>query len=180
MDPHLQNYRKHGGKTDAKIVSYIAKGMFEPHLVAWYQANQTRIDSLSLTAFLTELSQLMLEKGWAHDILETILSSSQGTQVFMDWKIKVKNLNVILTTSAPGSALTMDALKIQLQSNLHPDLRHNISLEPVLATKLSAWALKVKEHDGRMCVEDAHTQKLINSSALARAMGRTEKKDLLS
>ena len=109
-----KRYQKHGGKTDAEIVSYVTEGMFEPRLVAWYQADQTQIDTLSLAEYLLELSKLVLEKAWAHDIHETILSSSQGTQVFMDWKIKVENLNAILTTSAPGSALTRDALKIQL------------------------------------------------------------------
>jgi hypothetical protein len=79
-----KHYKKHGGKTDAEIVSYIAKGMFVLCLMAWYQADQTWIDALSLDAYLTELAQLVLEKNWSHDILETILSSSQGNQVFMD------------------------------------------------------------------------------------------------
>ena len=119
--------------------------MFEPHLVVWYQANQTRIDGLTLDAYLLELSQLVLEKNWAHDILETILSLSQGNRVFIDWKIEIKNLNVILATSAPAQALTKDQLKVQLQSNLYPDLRLNLSLEPVLATDLATWAFEVKK-----------------------------------
>jgi hypothetical protein len=60
----------------------------------------------------------VLEKNWAHDILETILSSSQGTQVFMDWKIEVENLNAILTTSVLAKVLTMDQLKDQCKGNL--------------------------------------------------------------
>ena len=36
-----KHYKQHGRKTDAEIVSYITEGMFEPHLVAWYQADQT-------------------------------------------------------------------------------------------------------------------------------------------
>jgi hypothetical protein len=80
----------------------------------------------------------VLEKNWVHNILETILSSSQDTQVFMDWKIELENLNAILTTSAPTKALTKAQLKVQLQSNLHPDLRLSLSLEPILATDLAA------------------------------------------
>ena len=175
-----KRYKKHGGKTDAEIVSYVAEGMFEPRLVAWYQADQTRIDTLTLDQYLTELAQLVLEKNWAHDILETILSSSQGTQPFMDWKIEVENLNAILTTSAPTKALTKDQLKVQLQSNLHPDLRLNLSLEPVLATELTTWSFEVKERDDRMRAEDARTQKLIDTAAIARSARRGEKKDLLS
>jgi hypothetical protein len=135
-------YKKHGGKTNAEIISYVAEGMFELCLVAWYQADQTRIDSLSFDGYLSELSQLVLEKNWAHDILETILSLVQGDRVFIDWKIEMENLNVILATSALAKALTKDQLKVQLQSNLHPDLRLNLSLEPILATELTAWALR--------------------------------------
>jgi RNase H-like domain found in reverse transcriptase/Reverse transcriptase (RNA-dependent DNA polymerase)/Integrase zinc binding domain len=175
-----KRYKKHGGKTDTEIVSYVAEGMFEPRLVAWYQADQSRIDGLTLDAYLLELSQLVLERNWAHDILETILSSSQGNRVFIDWKIEMENLNAILATSAPARALTKDQLKVQLQSNLHPDLRLNLSLEPVLATDLAAWAFEVKERDDRMRAEDARTQKLIDTSTAARAVRRSEKKDLLS
>jgi len=163
-----KRYKKHGGKTDTEIVSYVAEGMFEPRLVAWYQADQTRIDALSLDGYLTELSQLVLEKNWAHDILETILSSSQGNQVFIDWKIEIKNLNAILTTSLLAKALTKAELKNQLQSNLHPDLRLNISLKPVLATELAPWALEVKEHDDHMHAENACTQKLIDTTGRAK------------
>ncbi|KAF8219191.1 hypothetical protein L208DRAFT_1554056 [Tricholoma matsutake] len=148
-----KHYKKHGGKTDNEIVSYVAEGMFEPRLVAWYQADQTRIDALSLDRYLGELSQLVLEKNWVHNILETILSSLQGDQVFIDWKIEIENLNAILATSALAKALTKAKLKNQLQSNLHPDLRLNISLEPVLATELAPWALEVKECDDCMAAQ---------------------------
>ena len=96
-----KRYKKHGRKMDTKIVSYVAEGMFEPRLVAWYQANQSRINSLTLDTYLLELSQLVLERNWAHDILETILSSSQGNHVCIDWKIEMENLNTIFATSGP-------------------------------------------------------------------------------
>jgi hypothetical protein len=64
-----RRYKKHGRKTNTEIVSYIMEGMFEPCLVAWYQANQTCIDELTLDEYLLELSQLVLKKNWAHDIL---------------------------------------------------------------------------------------------------------------
>jgi hypothetical protein len=154
--------------------------MFEPCLVAWYQADQTWIDALMLDEYLTKLTLLVLEKNWAHDILKTILSSSQGIQAFMDWKIELENLNTILTTSVPAKALTKDQLKDQLQSNLHPDLRLSLSLEPALAKDLAAWAYKVKEYNDRMWAEDACTKKLIDASNTAHAARWGEKKDLLS
>jgi hypothetical protein len=173
-------YKKHSRKTDAEIVSHIAEGMFEPCLVSWYQADQTWINALSLDAYLMELTQLVLEKNWSHNILETILSSSQGNQVFIDWKIELENLNAILTTSAPTKALTKAELKTQLQSILHPDLRLNISLESVLATELTPWAFEVKECNDQMWAQDACTQKLINASDTGCATCHGKKKDLLS
>jgi hypothetical protein len=124
--------------------------MFEPRLVGWYQADQARIDALKLEEYLSELSALVLNKNWAHDILETILSSKQGNQVFIDWKIEMENLNTILTTSSSKHALTKEPLKVQLQSNLHPDLRHNLNNEPTISTNLAAWSIEVKECDNWM------------------------------
>ena len=165
---------------DTEIISYVVEEMFEPYLIAWYQANQSHIDGLTLNAYLLELSQLVLERNWVHNILKTILSSSQGNRVFIDWKIEMENLNTILATLAPAQALTKVQLKVQLQSNLHPDLRLNLSLKPVLATDLAAWAFEVKEQDDHMQAEDAHTQKLIPTSMAAHAVCCSEKKDLLS
>jgi hypothetical protein len=150
-----KRYMKHGGRTTTNVVSYVAEGMFEPCLMGWYQADQTRIDTLTLDEYLAELTLLVLEKNWAHNILEAILSSSQGLQPFMDWKIEMENLNAILTTSTPLKALTKVQLKVQLQSNLNPDLRLSLNLEPVLATDLAAWAFEVKERDDRLHAENA-------------------------
>ena len=49
--------------------------MLEPRLVAWYQAGQSRIDTLTLDQYLDELAKLVLEKNWAHKIRDTIISS---------------------------------------------------------------------------------------------------------
>ena len=106
-----KRYKKHGGKTDAEIVSYVAEGMFKPCLIAWYQADQAQIDALTLDGYLAELSLLVLEKNWDHKVLKMILSSSQGDRVFIDGKIEIENLNMILTTSAPTKALTRDQLR---------------------------------------------------------------------
>ena len=31
-----KHYKKHSGRSDADIVSYVAEGMFEPCLIVWY------------------------------------------------------------------------------------------------------------------------------------------------
>jgi hypothetical protein len=74
---------------------------------------------------------LVLEKNWSHDILKTILSSSQGNHIFIDWKIEIENLNVICTTLALTQALTRDQLKTQLPQTLPPGL---LKLKNVMTT----------------------------------------------
>jgi hypothetical protein len=148
---------KHAEKKPTEIVSFVAEAMLKPRLIAWYQAGQTRIDRLTLDEYLTELSQLVLEKNWAHKIRDTIISSKQGDRAFIDWKIELENLNAILTMSSPSHALTSDALKVQLESNLNSELKINLMNEPAIATGLSAWAIEVKERDERIKAEDAHT-----------------------
>ena len=133
-------YKKHSRRSDTDIVSYVTEGMFEPCLIAWYQADQTQIDGLTLDTYLLELSQLVLKRNWSHNILETILTSSQGNCIFINWKIEIENLNV-LTTLALTWALTRDQLKTQLQSNLNPDLRLSLSVKPVLATDLATCSV---------------------------------------
>ncbi|KAF5378288.1 hypothetical protein D9615_008791 [Tricholomella constricta] len=175
-----KRYKKHAGKSDSEIVSFVAEAMLEPRLVAWYQAGQARIDALSLQGYLDELAALVLEKNWAHKLRDTIISSKQGARPFIDWKIELENLNAILTTSSPSHALTSDGLKVQLEANLNTELKLNILNEPVLSTKLDSWTLEVKEHDDRIKAEDARTQRLIDANAASRAARRSEKKDLLS
>ena len=97
---------KHADKKPTEIVSFIAEAMLEPHLIAWYQAGQARINELTLDQYLEELSKLVLEKNWAHKIQDTIISSKQGDRPFIDWKIEMENLNAILTTSSLSHALT--------------------------------------------------------------------------
>lgn len=175
-----KRYQKHAGKTAAEIVSFVADAMLEPRLIAWYQAGQARIDTLSLDAYLTELADLVLEKNWAHKIRDTIISSKQHSRPFMDWKIEVENLNAILKTSAPTHALTDKGLKVQLESNLNKELKASLLNEPILTVTLAPWSVEVKERDDRLKAEDARTIRLIEANAAARASKRTEKRDLLS
>ena len=175
-----KRYMKHAKKKPTEIVSFVAEAMLEPRLIAWYQADQARIDTLTLEKYLDELSQLVLEKNWAHKIRDTIISSKQGDRPFIDWKIEVENLNAILTTSSPTHALGDDALKVQLEANLNDELKLNLLNEPTLTDKLSVWAVEVKERDDRIKAENARTQRIIDANNAARAARRGERKDLLS
>ena len=173
-------YMKHADKKPTEIVSFVAEAMLEPRLIAWYQAGQARIDTLTLDQYLEELSKLVLEKNWAHKVRDTIISSKQGERPFIDWKIKLENLNAILTTSSPTHALTAAGLKVQLEANLNSELKTNLLNEPTLSDSLDAWSTEVKERDDRVRAENARTQRLIDASNAARAARRGEKKDLLS
>ena len=175
-----KRYMKHAEKKPEEIVSFVAKAMQEPHLIAWYQAGQAHIDDLTLTQYLEELAQLVLEKNWAHKLQNTIISSKQGSHTVIDWKIEIKNLNAILITSSPTHALTADGLKIQLKANLNAELKTNILNEPTLSNKLDTWSTEVKERNDRVRAENARTQRLIDASNATRAARQGEKKDLLS
>ena len=144
--------------------------MLEPRLIAWYQARQACIDALTLTQYLEELAQLVLEKNWVHKIRDTIISSKQGSHTFIDWKIEIENLNAILTTSSPTHALTEDGLKIQLEANLNFELKTNLLNEPTLSNKLDAWSTEVKERNDRVKVV---LQGLVLRTAKDRRLDRT-------
>ena len=175
-----KRYMKHAEKKPTEIVSFVAEAMLEPRLIAWYQAGQARIDALTLEKYLEKLSNLVLEKNWAHKIRDTIISSKQGDRPFIDWKIEMENLNAILTTSSKTHALTEAGLKIQLEANLNSELKINLQNEPTVATALDAWSTEVKERDDRVRAENARTQRIIDANNAARAARRGEKKDLLS
>ena len=106
-------YLKHGGKTAAEVISFVAEGMMELCLIQWYQASQVRIDVLTLDQYLDELTGLTLDHNWVHTLREEILNSHQGSCAFINWKIEMENLNSILITSAPTKSLTAATLKVQ-------------------------------------------------------------------
>jgi hypothetical protein len=125
------------------------------------------------------MSSLVLDTDWAHDILETILSTKQGHHAFIDWKIEIENLNSILASLAPTLTLTKVQLQVQLLSNLNPDLRCSLRHEPVKATNLAAWGFEVRDRDDRLCADEERMQKVVDTSSAAHAVCHSEKKDLL-
>ena len=175
-----KRYLKHGGKTAAEVVSFVAEGMMEPRLIQWYQASQVRIDALTLDQYLDELAGLTLDRNWAHTLREEILNSHQGSRAFIDWKIEMENLNSILVTSAPTKALTAAALKVQLEARLNADLRLSLSNEPVLSTELAPWSIEVKERDDRLKFEEDRTQRIFERNTASISAARFAKKSLAS
>jgi len=108
-------FQKMSGTADDKVVSFVADAMMEPRLVSWYTSDRVRIDALTLKEYLKELSDLTLEKNWAHLIRQQILSAKQPDKTrFIDWKIELENLNALLVTSSPTHALSHQENRIYI------------------------------------------------------------------
>ncbi|KAF8984756.1 hypothetical protein BDQ17DRAFT_1393824 [Cyathus striatus] len=151
--------------------------------LAWYHVDLARIDGLSLDAYLLELAKLVLPRNWAVKVRNQILSSTQGTKCFMNWKIELENLNAILTTTSPIHALDKSTvLKAHLEANMNTDLLFSIEEEELLCTStdFTEWAQEVSDRDDRLHGEHIRTQHLIDQSQNVRSVKHAEKKDLLS
>ncbi|KAF8975836.1 hypothetical protein BDQ17DRAFT_1385231 [Cyathus striatus] len=170
-----RRFAKHAEKKPSEIVSFIAGAMLEPRLVAWYNSDTTCIDTLTLEAYLLELSKLVLLKNWGKKIHNQILSSTQGSKSFMDWKIKLENLNAILISTSPAHTVDrLSALKNHLEANMDADLKLAIEDEELLSQEVAEWDEKLRSE--RICM-----QRLIDQAQSARSSAhRTEKRDLLS
>ncbi|KAF8984338.1 hypothetical protein BDQ17DRAFT_1548843, partial [Cyathus striatus] len=178
-----RRFAKHAEKKPSEIVSFVAGAMLEPRLVAWYNSDTTRIDALTLEAYLLELSKLVLLKNWGKKIRNQILSSTQGSKSFMDWKIELENLNAILISTSPAHTVDrLSALKNHLEANMDADLKLAIEDEELLCTgsDFTVWAQEVAERDEKLRSERI-MQCLIDQAQSARSSARhTEKRDLLS
>ncbi|KAF8992260.1 hypothetical protein BDQ17DRAFT_1369731 [Cyathus striatus] len=179
-----RRFAKHAEKKPSEIVSFVAGAMLEPRLVAWYNSDTTCIDALTLEAYLLELSKLVLLKNWGKKIRNQILSSTQGSKSFMDWKIELENLNAILISTSPAHTVNhLSALKNHLEANMDADLKLAIEDEELLCTgsDFTVWAQEVAERDKKLRSERIHMQCLIDQAQSARSSAhRTEKRDLLS
>ncbi|KAF8989419.1 hypothetical protein BDQ17DRAFT_1547591 [Cyathus striatus] len=165
IDPHVfsnwstacRRFAKHSEKKPTEIVTFIADAMLEPHLVAWYNGDSTRIDGLLLEAYLLELAEL---------------------------KIELQNLNATLTTTSPTHALDPETmLKAHLEGNMDIELKISLENEKIALTSTGffKWAQAVAEQDDRLRAERLRTQRLIDQAQSVRsAVRRSEKKDLLS
>jgi len=173
-------YLKHAQIKPDEIVSFVADAMLDPRLVSWYHGDQTRIDKLTLHQYLEELAELMLDRNWAHYLKMEILSSRQGNQEFVFWKIEVETKNAILKNTAPTYAMTPEALKSQLEANLNDDLKLDLNTEPVLTTEFQAWSCEIKERDDRLRFTRDRMQREIAANNAVRSARRSDKRDLAS
>ncbi|KAF9059735.1 hypothetical protein BDP27DRAFT_1430937 [Rhodocollybia butyracea] len=148
---YLKNNATH---TKDDIISFIADEMWEPILIQWYTASQTRIDKLTLKEYLSELAGLVLKKGWEGKMRREVMGAKLGIDVsFAEWAYEMQNLNAILSQAAPAFAVDDPHLKNILDAGLSPKLQESLDAEPVLATELNAWIAEVKSRDDRVAIE---------------------------
>ncbi|KAG6859292.1 hypothetical protein C0995_009937 [Termitomyces sp. Mi166 len=144
-----KRYQKHSRKSDDEIVSFIADGMLEPRFVAWYHANQSCIDKLSLQEYLDELQKYALPRHWQQDDLNARLSNTKSPYTLDD-----------------------KALQAHFKSHMRPDLRRKKDISTLNYKNLTEWILLITELDEGLADERARTQALIDTNNVERASQR--------
>ncbi|PPQ72242.1 hypothetical protein CVT25_003766 [Psilocybe cyanescens] len=170
-----KHFLKHSGKEPEEIVSFVADAMLEPRLQAWYQSGSERIDGLTLSQYIQELVDLVLDKNWAHQIKQQILSAKQpeGSR-FVDWRIEVENLNALLITSSKKHSFTEGALRDLLEANTRSALALKLYTNPVSEdVNYKTWADTLHALDEELWNKDKRFE-------VRMTAGKAEKKSLLS
>ncbi|KAG6858679.1 hypothetical protein C0995_014758, partial [Termitomyces sp. Mi166 len=167
-----KRYQKHSRKSNDEIVSFVADGMLEPRFVAWYHANQSRIDKLSLQEYLNELQKYALLRHWQQDVRDTILASYQGNVSFADWAVVIQDLNAQLSNTKSPYTLDDKALQAHFESHMHLDLRRKKDVSTLNYKNLTEWILLITELDEGLADERAQTQALIDTNNMEQASRR--------
>ncbi|PPQ80491.1 hypothetical protein CVT25_001758, partial [Psilocybe cyanescens] len=170
-----KRFLKHSGKEPDEIVSFVADAMLEPRLQAWYQSGSDRIDRLTLSEYIQELANLVLDKNWAHQIKQQILLAKQpeGSR-FVDWRIEVENLNALLITSSKKHSFAEGALRDLLEANTRSALALKLYTNPVSEdADYKTWVDTLHALDEELRNEDKRFEAKMTA-------GKAEKKSLLS
>ncbi|EJD51374.1 hypothetical protein AURDEDRAFT_159776 [Auricularia subglabra TFB-10046 SS5] len=191
MDPDVfsqwtracKRYQKHAGKTDTEIVSLVADAMLEPRLAAWYNAQQARIDALTLNEYLTELANLTLPRNWQNKLRNDILASRMDddpAHKFLDWVVTLQNSNATLQLVGSKLALTDDALKAQIEANVSAELKASLETDPLWASQLDHWIPLVSDRDDYLRAETEKMQALIDAHDARRRASKATRPPLSS
>lgn len=157
MDPHIvykwyracQRYlKKNSTLTGATIVSQVAEEMRDPTLEMWYQADQTRIDKLTLAEYVKELATQTLPEDWQTKFRRTITTAKMKEgEPFSEWAHRNQNLCAILTTIAPTFAISNVALQSILDAGLSLSLLTEVDRDPPSSIVLHLWIVEVRTRD---------------------------------
>jgi hypothetical protein len=104
----------------ADQVSAIAGNMHDPLISNWYWMDEARINQLTFDAFVMEVHNKWLAKGWEKDVHRRILSTKQDGEPFWEWAVQMRNLNAII--HGLTDHLMDKELRNQLEANSDKDL----------------------------------------------------------
>ncbi|KAG5348528.1 hypothetical protein C0989_010129, partial [Termitomyces sp. Mn162] len=172
MDDHVfqqwtiacQRFQKHLVEKDSEIMSFVVDGMLEPWFVAWYHANRSRIDAMTLEQYLHELQRFALPCHWQTKVHDTILGLYQGNMAFTDRVVVLQNLNALLKNTRSEHTLSDMSLKAHLESHMCPDLCWKVNYKRIPVGELADWIMEVVELDEELAKEQTRTQALIDMS----------------
>jgi hypothetical protein len=129
----------------------VADEMCDPLLEKWHMADQTRIDTLSLSEYISKMAALVLEVGWSGKLHREVMGAHMPEgKPFADWAYEIQASNAILITLANSIALTDEALLLILDAGLSPDLQEELNINPPIATSLAPWIAEVKTRDDKL------------------------------
>ncbi|KAG6874908.1 hypothetical protein C0992_006015 [Termitomyces sp. T32_za158] len=164
-----KRYQKHTKKSDDEVVSFVADGMLEPHFVAWYHANQSCIDRMTLQEYLNELQRYALPQHWQQDVCNMILASHQENISFADWVVVIQDLNAHLSNMRSLYMLDDRALQAHFESHMQPDLQRKKDVSNLDCKNIIEWIASITEMDKGLANERAQTQALIDTNNAERA-----------
>ncbi|EJD49137.1 hypothetical protein AURDEDRAFT_162077 [Auricularia subglabra TFB-10046 SS5] len=157
--------------------------MLEPRLAAWYNAQQARIDALTLNEYLTELANLTLPRNWQNKLRNDILASRMDddpARKFLDWVVTLQNSNATLQLVGSKLALTDDALKAQIEANVSAELKASLETDPLWASQLDHWIPLVSDRDDYLRAETEKMQALIDAHDARRRASKATRPPLSS
>ncbi|KAG5335603.1 hypothetical protein C0989_000886 [Termitomyces sp. Mn162] len=119
------------------------------------------------TKYLMEFAKYALPQKWVQGVRNTILASKQGSRCFLDWKIKLKNSNALLTKTKSVCVLSNVALQAQLEANIDVDLHAKLDNINIIAVTFVDLVSKLTELDKDLREENTQMQRLIDANNAA-------------
>jgi hypothetical protein len=133
----------------ADQVSAIAGNMHDPLISDWYWTDEARINQLTFNAFVMEVHDKWLAKGWEKDVRRRILGTKQDGEPFWEWAVQMRNLNAIIRGLTDH--LTDKELRNQLEANCDKDLVIACDEDKVNEiVELDDWLAATKNTDERV------------------------------
>jgi len=83
----------------ANQVKCVAWGLQDPLIQDWYMNDRERIEALAFDAFIVEIRNRWLKRGWETTLRNNLYSSRMGNDSFWDWAVKFQSNNSLLIDS---------------------------------------------------------------------------------